>query len=116
MQPKRTFTTGATRNNDEDALDFEGFNSPLVGLRFARFMHKNRFLEDGTMRASDNWQAGIPLDSYMKSLERHMTDVALHHDGYPDLARDGLQEALCAVLFNAQGYLFELLKAERQKT
>jgi hypothetical protein len=43
-----------------------------------------------------------------------MMDVWLHHRGYPEKAREDLKVALCAVLFNAQGLLYNLL-LERMK-
>ena len=64
----RTFGTGATRDLDANKLDFEGFLSPLVVERYAQHMHKARKMADGSMRASDNWQLGIPGAAYMKSL------------------------------------------------
>jgi hypothetical protein len=113
----RQFTTGATRDVDTGKLDYEGFISPLVLKRFAEFMHKNRFQKDGSLRASDNWQKGIPLDAYMKSETRHFMDLWLHHRGYPDQAVDkDIEEVLCAIIFNAQGYLHELLKVEGRPT
>lgn len=112
MQRKRirVFKTGATRDTDEHKLDFEGFLSPLVLLRFGRYMDKHRKQSDGTFRSSDNWQKGIPKEEYMKSLFRHYIDAWLFHRGYPKLARETLEDALCAIIFNAQGYLHELLK------
>lgn len=107
----RTFETGATRDAETGKLDFEGFLSPLVLERFAQYMHKHRTLADGSLRASDNWQAGIPRDVYMKSLFRHFIDAWSAHRGHP--ARDTLDEALCAMLFNAMGYLHELLVAKK---
>jgi hypothetical protein len=71
----RTFGTGATRDLDVNKLDFEGFLSPLVLKRYAEHMHKARKLPDGSLRASDNWQLGIPKDAYMKSMFRHFFDV-----------------------------------------
>jgi hypothetical protein len=38
----REFTTGATRNLDEDKHDYEGFLSPYVLRRFAAYMHEHR--------------------------------------------------------------------------
>jgi hypothetical protein len=71
-------------------------------------MHKHRIQSDGSLRASDNWQKGIPLDAYMKSQWRHHMDWwSLHRAGG---SQEDLEEAICAVLFNAQGYLHELLK------
>ncbi len=107
----RTFDTGATRNSDNDKIDPEGFLSPLVILRFCEYMHKHRLKSDGNLRASDNWQRGIPVDVYMKSLLRHVLDLHLAHDGAGAFARSSKEDALCAILFNAQGYLHEIEKA-----
>lgn len=104
----RRFDTGATRNDDTNALDYEGFLSPLVLERFAEYMRAHRVQADGTTRASDNWQRGIPLDSYMKSGWRHFMDWWKEHRGHE--SRDGLEDALCALIFNAQGYLHEVLR------
>lgn len=112
----RKFASGATRDADTDKLDFEGFDSPLVNKRFAQYMHLHRKQADGTMRGADNWQAGIPKEAYAKSLIRHMEDLKLHWDGFPDEAVDGdMESVLCAVLFNCKGLLFEMLKEKRAK-
>lgn len=104
----RTFDTGATRDNDASKNDYEGFLSPLVIQAYGDYMHKNRLQADGKLRASDNWQKGIPKDAYMKSLWRHFLDVWTIHRGYE--RNVALQEALCACLFNVMGYLHEELK------
>ena len=65
--PVRTFDSGATRSDEPDRLDYEGFLSPLVLERYAQYMHEHRKRADGTLRSSDNWQRGIPRDEYMKS-------------------------------------------------
>jgi hypothetical protein len=106
--PIRTFETGATRDTDKDKLDYEGFLSPLVLQRFAQYMRKHQVQADGQVRKSDNWQKGIPKDVYMKSLLRHMMELWLCHRG--NITDISHEESLCAILFNAQGYLFELLK------
>ena len=111
----RTFATGATRNLDAAKLDYEGFLSPTAVHAFAEYMHGKRLQADGTMRSGDNWQAGIPLDSYMKSMFRHMMDVWMLHRGItPTQPETGepvdFKEALCGLLFNVQGYLHETLK------
>lgn len=107
----RTFTTGANRDTDDGKLDFDGFLSPLVIGRFAVYMDHNRRLKDGSIRDSDNWQKGMPLDVYMKSMWRHFFDVwSIHRCG--SAPRDTtLEEALCGLLFNVQGYLHETIKA-----
>jgi hypothetical protein len=77
-------------------------------------MNKHRVLPDGSLRASDNWQNGIPKDAYMKSLWRHFMEAWTAHRGWDDGCQwIPIDEALCAVLFNAMGYLHEHLKERR---
>src|SRR5258708_6429337 len=109
----REFDSGATRDKEEGKFDYEGFLSPLVLERFGEYMDKHRTQADGTQRASDNWQKGIPLDAYMKSGFRHFMDWWKEHDGYE--SRDGIEEALCATMFNAMGYLHEHHGAKRDR-
>jgi len=109
----RKFKTGATRNTDIDKYDYEGFLSPIVLERFAAYMHKHRKQSDGGLRPSDNWQKGIPLDEYMKSGLRHVMDWWLEHRGFK--SREGLEDALCGVIFNGLGYLYEILKENNKK-
>jgi hypothetical protein len=116
----RQFETGATRDSDTTKIDPEGAVSPLVLERFAEYMREcqTRNVPPGhTVRASDNWQKGIPLESYAKSEIRHTFDFWKLHRGYPVVdAKSGqaitLETALCGILFNVQGYLHELLKAK----
>lgn len=105
----RTFESGANRNSEEGKLDYEGFLSPLVLRRYAQYMNHHRKLEDGTLRASDNWQKGMPPGVYMKSLLRHVMDAWTIHRGW--LIGQSIEVALCAILFNANGYLHEIIKA-----
>jgi len=103
-----SFQTGATRTSEQGKYDYEGFISPLALERYAQYMHKHRATPDGGFRASDNWQLGIPLDAYMKSSWRHFLDWHKQHRGLP--GQDTLEDSLCAVIFNAMGYLHETLK------
>lgn len=109
----RKFETGATRDTDEGKYDFEGFYSPIVMERFAEYMNKHRKQSDGNLRDSDNWQKGIPLIDYMKSGFRHFFDWWKEHRGYS--TKDGIEEALCALFFNVQGYLHEYLKLKQER-
>lgn len=108
----RTFETGATRDTDIDKPDYEGFLSPLALASYGRYMTKHRKQADGQIRDSDNWQKGIPPDQYIKSAFRHFIDWWSCHRGYG--SQEGLEDALCALLFNVQGYLHEVCKAERR--
>lgn len=114
MAGMRHFGTGATRDQDTSKHDFEGFNSPLVELAFGEYMTLHRIQPDGSVRASDNWQLGIPRDAYIKSLMRHVNDLWLHHRGYQEDAVDpDITSVLCAIRFNVNGYLLETLKDQR---
>ena len=107
----RTFETGATRDDDDGKLDYEGFLSPVVLRRYAEYMHKNRVQADGTMRAADNWQKGIPIEQYMKSKWRHFMETwRLWRGGAVDDV--AIAESLCAELFNTMGMLHEVLKRQ----
>lgn len=109
----RQFDTGATRDKEEGKLDYEGFFSPLVFKRRAEYMNKHRVQADGSLRDSDNWQKGIPTDAYMKSLARHFFELwELHRSG---ASIEELQEKLCAIGFNSDGYLYELLAHHQER-
>lgn len=116
----RVFDTGATRDTDAGKLDFEGFISPKVWVEFAKYMHDCRLKNvppGQTIRGSDNWQKGIPKSVYMKSMFRHFMDVWTYHRNESPLTPFGRQmliRSLCALLFNVQGMMHELLKEEEE--
>lgn len=106
----RTFDTGATRDNEDDKVDYEGFMSPIVMQRFGQYMHQHRKQNDGQIRASDNWQMGIPFSAYMKSAFRHFVEWwQMHRSGGSMESLAAMEDTLCAMMFNVQGYLHELL-------
>lgn len=105
-----SFSTGATRTADTGKFDYDGFLSPQVLERYARYMNKHRSTPDGGLRASDNWTLGIPRDNYRKSLWRHFMDLLFHAKGLPNKAvEQDYEETLCAVVFNTMGLLHEVL-------
>lgn len=107
----RLFSSGASRDTDAGKLDYEGFLSPIVIQRFAQYMDKHRLQSNGSLRESDNWQKGIPKNVYMKSMFRHFMDLWLLHRGFE--GREDFEDTLCAIIFNVQGYLLEVLKEKR---
>ena len=109
----RQFKTGATRDNDTNKIDYEGFLSPLVLERFGEYMLKHQFQADGKKRDSDNWQKGIPKDAYIKSGFRHFMAWWKEHRGIK--TDDGIEDDICALIFNAMGYLHEHLKINRKQ-
>jgi len=119
MSEIRKFETGAIRDTDENKPDYEGFLSPLVLERFGQYMNRHRKQSDGKLRASDNWQKGIPKSQYLKSHWRHLVALWRLHRGYLCVDEKGrpvdIEDALCALLFNSAGYLHELLKEQIEK-
>lgn len=115
MSEIRQFSTGANRDTDEGKLDYEGFYSPLVIEAFAKYMHKNRFLKDGSIRDSDNWQnlfGDHHEDVCMKSAFRHFMDLWQLHRGYE--AREDIDDAICGIMFNVMAYYHKILKDKRR--
>jgi hypothetical protein len=111
----REFPTGATRDDDDEKLDFEGFISPAVLVRYGEYMHKHRMQSDDKLRPSDNWQKGIPIPEYAKSLVRHVVYLWRDHrvamTSVPEKKHFSvMEEILCAIMFNTIGWLHELLK------
>ena len=102
-QTARKFPTGATRSDDSAKPNYIGYLSPLVIERFGRYMLEHQY---GGQRSADNWKKGIPKQDYIESMFRHFVDLWMLHESVPVNA----EESLCALLFNVQGYLFELLR------
>ncbi len=115
-KPKmREWESGGKRDTEVGKLDFEGFLSPLVLMRYAKYMHKHRKMKDGSYRDSDNWQKGFgSLSEHfkvcMKSLFHHFMDMWMAHRGHE--SRDGMEDAICGLLFNAMGYLHRILECK----
>ncbi len=114
----REFDTGATRNNSDDKLDYDGFNAPICDHSYAEYMHSHRKQADGTMRSADNWRKGIPQKVYKKSMYRHMQDLRRLLDGFEVLNPDNGElvdaiELLNAIEFNVKGLKYELLMEDK---
>jgi hypothetical protein len=107
----RIFKTGATRDLADSKFDYEGFLSLEALDTYAAYMHHHRRQADGKLRDSDNWQKGIPRSAYMKSLLRHTFNAWRVHRGVQPIQGDEpIEQALCGVLFNTMGLLFEIRK------
>src|SRR3990167_1622212 len=88
------------------AWQLEGFISPVAMRRFAEYMDGHRVQADGSLRDSDNWQAGFPRRQTIKSLVRHAWDLWYEwRRGKDEVV---MVDLLCAVIFNAQSLLLEI--------
>jgi hypothetical protein len=106
----RTFSTGAKRDTDDGKLQFARCLSPYALEAVADYMRRHN---SQAHRREDNWKAGIPLDSFMESMFRHFHHAwKLHVELRTEPSYYELADALCGIMFNAQGYLHELLKPE----
>lgn len=102
----RTSPTGATRDTATGKIEPWGFTSALVERRFSEYMDEHRVQSDGSVRDSDNWKKGLLTEWYKHSLSRHILDLKLHLEGFPEEAVElDYETVLCAVLFNVQGLL-----------
>lgn len=108
----RKFGSGAIRDTNIGKLEYSGFLDPLVLKEFANYMNKHRNLPDGSIRGSSNWKGlfGENHESIcFDSLLRHIMDAWFIVEGYPEESREPLIEALCAILFNTQAWLYKVL-------
>ena len=115
MSRVRQFDTGANRDVEDGKFDYAGFFDPAVLHAFSAYMHACRELPDGSLRSGGNWKNGIPLDSYVSSLLRHVMDLWMLHEGHTvtrpeNGAEVTLGDALGGIMFNTQGYWSETLK------
>lgn len=118
MNKIRTFDSGATRDTDEGKLNYIKALSPTVLQKYVSYLDKHRIQPDGVKRDWNNWKQGIDRQTYIESLSRHVMAVWLLHDGYPAFDNRGsvtLEDSLCGVIFNAMGYLYEILKEKNEK-
>lgn len=104
----KEFDSGSTRSA-EPLEDYEGFLSPLVIREFGKYMARHRSNKKGDIRQPDNWQKGMPKARYMRSMARHFLDVWQLWRMHPVGDGEALLDALCALMFNVQGMILEVL-------
>ena len=116
----RIFDTGATRDIEDNKLDYEAFLSPQAIECFALYMDFHRNLPDGSRRDGDNWQKGFPNLVLIKSLWRHFFSFwrwcrfAYYGDQNKSLARPFQHPLidLCGIMFNVQAYMRQMIEAD----
>lgn len=112
----RKFEGGATRDSIKGKLSFVRALSPIVIQRYVQYLEGHRDLPDGTKRDLDNWKGGLPALIWLEGGDRHHRATWLIHDGFE--ARDNhgpvtLEDSLCGIIFNASGWLHDLLKEKQ---
>jgi hypothetical protein len=122
----RTFDGGATRNPLGNKIQYFGPDGliSIPALRaYGRYMRTHR-KKEGTdvLRAYNNWRsgAGIPQNVCIDSLGRHVLDMAeLLEVGEVIDEITGeiitIEDAACAIIFNAFSILDVELKTQRMK-
>ena len=109
-QPKEKiarYETGGIRSSKEGKINYIGILPPVVLRAFGKYMHKMAKLPNGSYRAVDNWQKGMPVQRYLESLGRHHEAVQFLCKATEGTNKD-LHEALMGTLFNTVALTFEL--------
>lgn len=111
----KEYDTGATRGGGKKPSHI-AYNSPLADVCFGEYMMKHEKQSDGEQRDPGNWKLGMPLNDYAESHQRHSIDFRLILDGFEARDNATLKDTLCAMRFNIDGYLHELIKKELEGT
>lgn len=94
------FGTGAVRDSQVGKPDFLDCMSPFAMYRYGEYM-----AVASAKYGAGNWQHGIPVESYLRSLERHLLKLKMQvRYGYD--AEPGVDHA-AAIMFNIMGLLHE---------
>ena len=112
----REFKSGAIRDIVEGKLSYIKGLSPIVLKRYLQYLDVHRTQPNGDIRTFDNWKQGIEQEVYLDSMGRHFVDIWLLHDGYAAEDNHGSvdrESAICGVIFNAMGMLYEILKKKK---
>lgn len=103
----RQFETGAVRDSEDGKEDYIETISWTAFRRYAQYMtgKKNKY-------GAGNFKKGIPIESYEKSLVRHVQKYLAnrHEDGNFEKEEDHLS----AILFNVFGIIHEEEKAKTE--
>jgi len=94
------FDTGAIRDSQEGKIDFVETISYTAFARYAHYMTGKK-----AKYGSGNFKKGIPIESYEKSLMRHIHKYMVNKYEHGDLERD--QDHLAAIVFNVFGIMHE---------
>lgn len=96
----RKFKTGAVRDNEDTKEDYIETLSWTALKRYAQYMtgKKKKY-------GQGNFKKGIPIDSYERSLVRHLQKYLVNK--YEGGDEEKGEDHLSAIWFNVQGIMFE---------
>lgn len=93
------FESGAIRDTQEGKPNFYECMSPFAMWRYGLYMEKA-----AQKYGPDNWTKGIPIESYIKSLERHLLQLKMELK-YGYIMED--TDHASAVMFNIMGLIHQ---------
>lgn len=99
------FESGAVRDTEGGKEDYVETLSYGVLKRYAEYMTSKQKLY-----GKGNWKKGIPIESYEKSLMRHIQKYFANK--YENANLEPEVDHLAAAMFNLQGIMFEELKGD----
>lgn len=107
IDDKRHFDTGAARDSEDGKEDYIETISWATMKRYAEYMtgKKKKYGEW-------NWKKGIPIDSYERSLVRHLQKYL--ENKYEGGTVETEEDHLSAMLFNVFGIMYEESKKHKK--
>jgi len=101
------FSTGAKRDSEgkEDYVETQSF---LAERRYAQYMTSKQ-----STYGRGNWRLGIPIESYEKSLKRHINKYFANK--YDNAGLEPDEDHLSAIIFNVMGIIHEEEKLKQNK-
>ncbi len=108
VKTKREFKTGAIRDTEEGKEDYIESISWLTLKRYSDYMKVQE-----AKYGRGNWLKGIDVDSYERSLMRHLQKYI--SSKYYDVNSEPDVDHLSAALFNLQGLIHEEEKLKNKK-
>lgn len=102
----RKFLTGAVRDSEEGKEDYVECLSFIALRRYAMYMTEKK-----KKYSAGNFKKGIPIESYEKSLMRHIQKYFANKYEGQDIEKE--EDHLSAILFNCAGIMHEEEKAKQ---
>jgi len=96
----RHFDTGAQRDDGDSKPDLVETTSYTALRRFAVYMTAK-----AKKYGAGNWRKGIPIESYEKSLQRHLSAYFINK--YENGSLEPEEDHLSAAMFNLMGIIHE---------